>query len=149
MNTSLVITCYPPKLRVKNSQLSIPERRKHLESNTSDFESNIPLPSHVKSITSTSNPFVKHCLKLRHSSSYRHSHGSVLIVGSTPIRFFFLTLLCFLEIFLGSSSIMITFKKIWRNRMVSAILLFVLNLFGFWENRVIKEKKLNGHFEFL
>ncbi|CAI9111416.1 OLC1v1011637C1 [Oldenlandia corymbosa var. corymbosa] len=44
------------------------------------------LPSHVKTITSTSNPFVKHCVKLRESSSYRHSHGSVLLVGSTPIR---------------------------------------------------------------
>ncbi|XP_038689751.1 uncharacterized tRNA/rRNA methyltransferase slr1673-like isoform X2 [Tripterygium wilfordii] len=45
------------------------------------------LPSHVESITSTSNPFVKHCLKLRNSSSYRHSHGSVLVVGATPIRY--------------------------------------------------------------
>lgn len=44
------------------------------------------LPFNVKSITSTSNPFVKHCLKLRQNSSYRHSHGSVLVVGSTPIR---------------------------------------------------------------
>ncbi|KMT09306.1 hypothetical protein BVRB_6g134040 [Beta vulgaris subsp. vulgaris] len=39
-----------------------------------------------KSITSTSNPFVKHCVKLRHTSSYRHSHASVLVVGSTLIR---------------------------------------------------------------
>lgn len=46
----------------------------------------LPLPHHVKTITSTSNPFVKHCVKLRQSSSYRHSHGSVLLVGSTPIR---------------------------------------------------------------
>ena len=44
------------------------------------------LPFNVKSITSTSNPFVKHCLKLRQNSSYRHFHGSVLVVGSTPIR---------------------------------------------------------------
>ncbi|XP_010526676.1 PREDICTED: uncharacterized protein LOC104804178 [Tarenaya hassleriana] len=44
------------------------------------------LPFHVKSITSTSNPFIKHCLKLRQSSSYRHAHGSVLVVGATPIR---------------------------------------------------------------
>ncbi|XP_057984482.1 uncharacterized protein LOC131169304 isoform X1 [Hevea brasiliensis] len=44
------------------------------------------LPAHVKSITSTSNPFVKHCVKLRHSSSYRHFHGSALVVGTTPIR---------------------------------------------------------------
>ncbi|KAK3021320.1 hypothetical protein RJ639_045828 [Escallonia herrerae] len=51
-----------------------------------DTNSSLPLPYHVKCITSTSNPFVKHCLKLRHSPSYRHSHGSVLVVGSTPIR---------------------------------------------------------------
>ncbi|CAK7339646.1 unnamed protein product [Dovyalis caffra] len=45
----------------------------------------------VKSITSTSNPFVKHCLKLHQSSSYRHSHASVLVVGSTPIREIFIS----------------------------------------------------------
>ncbi|XP_045833641.1 uncharacterized tRNA/rRNA methyltransferase YsgA isoform X1 [Trifolium pratense] len=39
-----------------------------------------------KLITSASNPFVKHCLKLRNNSSYRRSHASVLVVGSTPIR---------------------------------------------------------------
>ncbi|KAM7276311.1 hypothetical protein ACFE04_018177 [Oxalis oulophora] len=44
------------------------------------------LPSHVKSITSTTNPFVKHCLKLRDNSSYRHSHGSALVLGVTPVR---------------------------------------------------------------
>ncbi|XP_044486986.1 uncharacterized tRNA/rRNA methyltransferase slr1673 isoform X2 [Mangifera indica] len=44
------------------------------------------LPSHVNSITSTSNPFIKHCVKLRHSSSYRHSRSSALVVGTTPIR---------------------------------------------------------------
>ncbi|ESQ53278.1 hypothetical protein EUTSA_v10025567mg [Eutrema salsugineum] len=46
----------------------------------------VSLPSHVNSITSTSNPFIKHCLKLRQSSSYRHAHGSVLVVGDIPIR---------------------------------------------------------------
>ncbi|KAL0350197.1 UNVERIFIED_CONTAM: putative tRNA/rRNA methyltransferase YsgA [Sesamum radiatum] len=46
----------------------------------------IPLPPNVKTITSTSNPFVKHCVKLRQSSSYRHFHGLVLVVGTTPIR---------------------------------------------------------------
>ncbi|KAJ7953504.1 tRNA/rRNA methyltransferase (SpoU) family protein [Quillaja saponaria] len=45
----------------------------------------IPVPSQ-KLITSTANPFVKHCLKLRQNSSYRRSHGSVLVVGATPIR---------------------------------------------------------------
>ncbi|KAE8650203.1 uncharacterized protein LOC101218901 isoform X2 [Cucumis sativus] len=51
-----------------------------------DFTGRIPLPSHVKAITSISNPFVKHCVKLRFSSSYRHFHGSVVVVGATPIR---------------------------------------------------------------
>ncbi|XP_010446598.1 PREDICTED: uncharacterized protein LOC104729358 [Camelina sativa] len=49
-------------------------------------ENRVALPSHVNYITSTSNPFVKHCLKLRQSSSYRHAHGSVLVVGAIPIR---------------------------------------------------------------
>ncbi|KAI9125162.1 hypothetical protein K1719_003778 [Acacia pycnantha] len=39
-----------------------------------------------KFITSAKNPFVKHCIKLRNDSSYRRFHGSVLAVGSTPIR---------------------------------------------------------------
>ncbi|KAK4263069.1 hypothetical protein QN277_028543 [Acacia crassicarpa] len=39
-----------------------------------------------KFITSAKNPFVKHCIKLRNDSSYRRYHGSVLVVGSTPIR---------------------------------------------------------------
>ncbi|KFK30408.1 hypothetical protein AALP_AA7G257100 [Arabis alpina] len=46
----------------------------------------VSLPSHVNYITSTTNPFVKHCLKLRQSSSYRHTHSSVLIVGAIPIK---------------------------------------------------------------
>ncbi|KAF6165548.1 hypothetical protein GIB67_006438 [Kingdonia uniflora] len=51
-----------------------------------DVVSSAHLPSHIKFISSPSNPFVKHCLKLRQSSSYRHSHGSVLVVGTTPIK---------------------------------------------------------------
>ncbi|KAL2344430.1 hypothetical protein Fmac_005715 [Flemingia macrophylla] len=42
--------------------------------------------SKPKLITSPSNPFVKHCLKLRNCSSYRRSHASALVVGATPIR---------------------------------------------------------------
>ncbi|KAF9622985.1 hypothetical protein IFM89_035700 [Coptis chinensis] len=42
--------------------------------------------SNVEKITSPSNPFVKHCIKLRQSSSFRHSQASVLVVGTTPIR---------------------------------------------------------------
>jgi hypothetical protein len=81
---------YPPKLKVSSSQstFSISQTQTHFEKrpgeDTTDVQ--LPLPSHVKSITSTSNPFVKHCLKLRHSSSYRHSQGSALVVGATPIR---------------------------------------------------------------
>nr|GMC67542.1 uncharacterized tRNA/rRNA methyltransferase YsgA [Ipomoea batatas] len=54
--------------------------------NSKVLQNTIALPHHVTAISSTSNPFVKHCLKLRSSSSYRHSHGLVLVVGTTPIR---------------------------------------------------------------
>lgn len=43
-------------------------------------------PSNLKSITSTSNSFVKHCVKLRQNSSYRDSHGLTLVMGTTLIR---------------------------------------------------------------
>ncbi|KAG9441919.1 hypothetical protein H6P81_017773 [Aristolochia fimbriata] len=43
-------------------------------------------PPKVGFISSTSNPFVKHCLKLRQSSSYRQSQGSAVVVGITPIK---------------------------------------------------------------
>ncbi|GLU20246.1 hypothetical protein SLE2022_364560 [Rubroshorea leprosula] len=96
-------TPYPPQFGLPNSNpnLSIPKTQtqipsKFLDNTIQDSDINdassgsglakLPLPSHVKSITSTSNPFVKHCLKLRNSSSYRHAHGSALVVGSTPIR---------------------------------------------------------------
>ncbi|GFQ03719.1 uncharacterized tRNA/rRNA methyltransferase ysga [Phtheirospermum japonicum] len=46
----------------------------------------ITLPPNVGTITSTSNQFLKHCVRLRQSSSYRHVHGSVLVVGATTIR---------------------------------------------------------------
>ncbi|PKU68344.1 uncharacterized protein LOC110102498 isoform X1 [Dendrobium catenatum] len=36
-------------------------------------------------LSSTSNPFVKHCVKLRLSSSYRRSCGYALVVGLIPI----------------------------------------------------------------
>ncbi|KAG0477331.1 hypothetical protein HPP92_014172 [Vanilla planifolia] len=36
-------------------------------------------------LSSPSNPFVKHCVKLRLSSSYRRSCGAALVVGLTPI----------------------------------------------------------------
>jgi len=55
----------------------------------------------AKLITSASNPFVKHCLKLRNSSSYRRAHASALVVGATPIRSHVFPLLFFESIFLA------------------------------------------------
>lgn len=99
-NTSWVSTVHPPLIRTSNSQtmLSISQTHTQFARNPHDNDDvvvTLPLPSHVKSITSPSNPFVKHCLKLRHSSSYRHSHGSALVVGATPIR----SLMPFLPLF--------------------------------------------------
>ncbi|CAL9001912.1 unnamed protein product [Prunus brigantina] len=83
-------TIHPRKLKVwdLHSELSVGPSQIHTQrqSNFEDYDVKLPLPSHVNSITSTSNPFVKHCHKLRQSSSYRHSHGSALVVGATPIR---------------------------------------------------------------
>jgi hypothetical protein len=51
-----------------------------------DKNSRVELPSHVNYISSVANPYVKHLVKLRQSTSYRHSVGSVVVVGSTPLR---------------------------------------------------------------
>ncbi|GAV68574.1 SpoU_methylase domain-containing protein [Cephalotus follicularis] len=87
------VSCPPLKTSDSESRvrISIAQNQTQTQSNPHDHriggaDVRFALPWHVKSITSTSNPFVKHCLKLRHSSSYRHSHGSALVVGSTPIR---------------------------------------------------------------
>lgn len=90
--TSKVSTVNPPKPRVRSTQPSIVQKQISLQKKFENHDElslcvNLPLPSHVKSITSTSNPFVKHCQKLLHSSSYRHSNVTVLVVGATPIRF--------------------------------------------------------------
>lgn len=97
---------YPPQLKRLNQvpNLSITKtktqaQRKSLDNRFDDIEGDdkidngggswlmkFTLPSHVKSITSTSNPFIKHCLKLKSSSSYRHSHASALVVGTSPLR---------------------------------------------------------------
>ncbi|KAK9713185.1 hypothetical protein RND81_06G009700 [Saponaria officinalis] len=63
-----------------NLRYNIDDVLLHTES-TSSTPPKIP-----KLITSTSNPFVKHCVKLRQSSSYRRSHAFLLLVGSTLIR---------------------------------------------------------------
>lgn len=52
-----------------------------------DKNSRVDLPSHVNYISSVANPYVKHLVKLRQSTSYRHSVGSVVVVGSTPLRY--------------------------------------------------------------
>lgn len=75
---------YPPLLKRVNANSNLPAHLNHDDGCGGVVK--FHLPSHVNSITSTSNPFVKHCLKLRHSSSYRHSHSSALVVGTTPIR---------------------------------------------------------------
>ncbi|CAH8344949.1 unnamed protein product [Eruca vesicaria subsp. sativa] len=82
----------PFEIKTSFSKLRASSPRTHIQTSPSDNLSDkspatrVSLPSHVSSITSTSNPFVKHCLKLRQSASYRHAHGSVLVVGAIPIR---------------------------------------------------------------
>ncbi|KAJ0040535.1 hypothetical protein Pint_27723 [Pistacia integerrima] len=75
---------YPPLFKRTNANSKLPTHLNHDDGCAGVVK--FDLPSHVNSISSTSNPFVKHCLKLRHSSSYRHSHSSALVVGTTPIR---------------------------------------------------------------
>ncbi|XP_071913832.1 uncharacterized protein [Coffea arabica] len=77
---------FNPKVQLLRSSKPCNAAKTDENENGQNSVKTLPLPCHVKSITSTSNPFVKHCLKLRQSSSYRHSHGSVILVGSTPIR---------------------------------------------------------------
>ncbi|KAL0686617.1 hypothetical protein Bca4012_086294 [Brassica carinata] len=82
----------PFEIKTSVSKLRASSSRPHTQINHSDDltekspATRVSLPSHVNSIASTSNPFVKHCLKLRQSASYRHAHGSVLVVGAIPIR---------------------------------------------------------------
>lgn len=83
-----------------------------------------PLPSHVKSITSTSNPFVKHCLKLRQSSSYRHSHRSALVVGTTPIWWVFVPP-CFLSALFELGTPWISTNKQWTEMGIYSFCFFL------------------------
>ncbi|CAN4126803.1 unnamed protein product [Withania somnifera] len=88
MNTYWISPVYLPQIKASNLEPKTkiqPTISSKPNSSTEKTES-LLLPFNVKSITSTSNPFLKHCLKLRQNSSYRHSHGQVLVVGSTPIR---------------------------------------------------------------
>ncbi|KAG2409073.1 hypothetical protein LR48_Vigan01g146200 [Vigna angularis] len=69
------IWCFKPSLSVTPP----PQQQQQEEEGTSHDDK-------PKLITSASNPFVKHCVKLRNSSSYRRAHASALVVGATPIR---------------------------------------------------------------
>nr|AFK37647.1 unknown [Lotus japonicus] len=71
------------KARSFQPRLSVtpPPHKTHTQETRTSHDDDKP-----KLITSASNPFVKHYLKLRNNSSYRRSHGSVLVVGATPIR---------------------------------------------------------------
>ncbi|KAI3932103.1 hypothetical protein MKW92_011835 [Papaver armeniacum] len=65
--------------RVRVLQLN-PTKSRYDDSVISIGTPSVPtLPSNVDFISSPANPFVKHCLKLRQSSSYRHSHSSVIV----------------------------------------------------------------------
>ncbi|WVZ24797.1 hypothetical protein V8G54_003341 [Vigna mungo] len=68
------IWCFKPSLSVTPA----PQQQQEEEGTSHDDK--------PKLITSASNPFVKHCVKLRNSSSYRRAHASALVVGATPIR---------------------------------------------------------------
>ncbi|CAG9466127.1 unnamed protein product [Pedinophyceae sp. YPF-701] len=43
-------------------------------------------PAHVEEVTSTKNPYVKHCVKLRRNATYRADSGTALLTGLAPIR---------------------------------------------------------------
>lgn len=46
----------------------------------------VKLPVHVHHLSSVGNAFVKHVVRLRQSSSYRHACGSLVVVGDVPLR---------------------------------------------------------------
>ncbi|KAJ8771205.1 hypothetical protein K2173_025977 [Erythroxylum novogranatense] len=82
-------TVSPPPLKPFSSIAKLSYYHEEEDQDDTDNRSELAkfsLPAHLKSITSTSNPFVKHCVKLSRSSPYRHSHASALVVGTTPIR---------------------------------------------------------------
>ncbi|EEF29995.1 RNA binding protein, putative [Ricinus communis] len=87
---SWVPTVSPSPLNLTNSKPRLSNTSPNQTQRNGDIDNSaevrFPLPTHIKSITSTSNPFIKHCVKLRQSSPYRHAHGSALVVGTTPIR---------------------------------------------------------------
>eukprot|EP00897_Mesotaenium_endlicherianum_P008739 jgi/Mesen1/7894/ME000420S07041 len=44
------------------------------------------VPDHVERISSANNPFIKHCVKLRQSGSYRRENNALLVVGEVPLK---------------------------------------------------------------
>ncbi|XP_010254590.1 PREDICTED: uncharacterized protein LOC104595531 isoform X2 [Nelumbo nucifera] len=87
MHTTLVSTVHHRLIQVSHSHTKLSTVHfDQSQRSTDDGILHLPLPSHLKFISSPSNPFVKHCVKLRQSSSYRHLHRSALVVGTTPIR---------------------------------------------------------------
>ncbi|CAL0313194.1 unnamed protein product [Lupinus luteus] len=77
--TTLKRCCFQPNTISVTSQSQQQESK--LGYDSENLENEPP-----KFITSVSNPFVKHCVKLRNTSSYRRSHASALVIGSIPIR---------------------------------------------------------------
>lgn len=71
---------------ISNGSISKNQRKNFISMRTSSRPSPSSSSATTSTISSPSNPFIKHCVKLRQSSSYRHLHGSVLVVGLTPIR---------------------------------------------------------------
>ncbi|XP_002964839.2 uncharacterized protein LOC9660188 [Selaginella moellendorffii] len=53
---------------------------------SAERKSVVELPRHVQHVSSLSNPYVKHLVKMRESSSYREATESVLVVGSNLLQ---------------------------------------------------------------
>jgi hypothetical protein len=68
--------------RESSSKSSEQESRGHIQR----MDKGVQLARHVEIISSGANAYVKHLVKLRQSASYRNACGSVVVVGSVPLR---------------------------------------------------------------
>ncbi|KAH8947443.1 hypothetical protein BDL97_11G041300 [Sphagnum fallax] len=68
--------------RESSSKSSEQESRGHIRR----IDRGVQLARHVEIISSGANAYVKHLVKLRQSASYRNACGSVVVVGSVPLR---------------------------------------------------------------
>jgi hypothetical protein len=68
--------------RQASSKSSEQESRGHVQR----MERGVQLARHVEIVSSGANAYVKHLVKLRQSASYRNACGSVVVVGSVPLR---------------------------------------------------------------